>query len=89
VTDPAVLAAALLADFVGVNAFDDGSKRPAFLCAVAFIESNGCSFTLPDSEISAPMVRGFAERRVGENALAKRLTLQLLRRTQIRGPLYL
>src|SRR6266446_6262579 len=49
VTDPAVLAAALLADIAGVNAFEDGNKRTAFLCAVTFIEANGYSFALPDS----------------------------------------
>lgn len=71
VVDPAVLAAALFSDLASVNAFECGNKRTAFLCAVAFIEANGRSFTMPDSEISAEKLRGFAERRFGENALAE------------------
>jgi len=71
VVDPAVLAAALFSDLASVNAFECGNKRTAFLCAVAFIEANGRSFTMPDSEISAERLRGFGERRLGENALAE------------------
>ena len=71
VVDPAVLTAALFSDLASVNAFECGNKRTAFLCAVAFIEANGRSFTMPDSEISAEKLRGFAERRLGENALAE------------------
>ena len=71
VVDPAVLAAALFSDLASVDAFECGNKRTAFLCAVAFIETNGRSFTMPDSEISAEKLRGFAERRFGENALAE------------------
>jgi death-on-curing protein len=75
IDDPAVLAAALLADIASVNAFADGNKRTAFLCATAFIEANGYSFTMPDSEISAETLRQFAERRFGEKALAEWLRL--------------
>ena len=71
VDDPAVLTAALFADLASVNAFAHGNKRTAFLCAVAFVEANGYSFTLPDSEASAEKLRAFAERRLGENALAE------------------
>jgi prophage maintenance system killer protein len=71
VVDPAVLAAALFSDLASVSAFECGNKRTAFLCAVAFIEANGRSFTMPDSEISAERLRGFGERRLGENALAE------------------
>ena len=71
VVDPAVLTAALFSDLASVNAFECGNKRTAFLCAVAFIEGDGRSFTMPDSEISAEKLRGFAERRLGENALAE------------------
>ena len=70
VEDPAVLAAALFVDVASVNAFVDGNKRSAYLCAVALIEANGYSFTMPDSEVSAQKLRAFAERRFGENALA-------------------
>ena len=71
IDDPAVLAATLLADIASVNAFADGNKRTAFLCATAFSEVNGYSFTMPDSEISAETLRQFAERRFGEKALAE------------------
>jgi death-on-curing protein len=71
VVDPAVLAAALFSDLASVDAFECGNKRTAFLCAVAFIETNGRSFTMPDCEISAEKLRGFAERRFGESALAE------------------
>jgi death-on-curing protein len=71
VEDPAVLAAALFVDMTSVNAFADGNRRTAFLCAAAFIEAQGSSFTMPDSEVSARKLRDFAERRRGENALAE------------------
>ena len=71
VDDPAVLAAALFADLASVNAFAHGNKGTPFLCAVAFVEANGYSFTMPDSEVSAQKLRAFAERRLGENALAE------------------
>lgn len=71
VVDPAVLAAALFSDMASVNAFESGNKGTAFLCAVAFIEAQSCSFAMPDSEVSALKLREFAERRRGENALAE------------------
>ena len=71
VADPAVLAAALFADLATVDAFEEGDKSTAFLCAVASVEANGYSFIVPDSEATAARVRDFADRRVGENALAE------------------
>jgi death-on-curing protein len=71
VNDPAALAAALFADMTRVNAFADGNRRTAFLCAVAFIEAQGCVFSMPDSVVSAEQLRDFAEGRRGEKALAE------------------
>ena len=71
VVDPAVLAAALFSDMASVEAFEDANKRTAFLCAVAFIGANGSCFTMPDGEVSARKLREFAERRLGEKALAE------------------
>ena len=75
-----LLAAALFADMSSVNAFANGNKRTAFLGAVAFIEAQGCSFTMPDTEISAQKLHDFAERRLGENALAEWLRIWISRR---------
>jgi prophage maintenance system killer protein len=60
VADPAVLAAALFVDMASVNPFAGGNRRTAFLCAAAFIEAQGCSLTMPDSEVNAEKLRDFA-----------------------------
>jgi prophage maintenance system killer protein len=54
-----------------VPAFAHGNLATAFLRAVALIELNGYSFTLPDGEVGAQKLRDFAERRLGERALAE------------------
>jgi prophage maintenance system killer protein len=71
VNDPAALAAALFVDMTAVDAFAEGNKPTAFLCAAAFIEAQGCSFSMPHSAVSAEKLRDFAERRRGEKALAE------------------
>jgi prophage maintenance system killer protein len=54
-----------------VNAFAEGNKQTAFLGAAVFPEAQGCSFPMPDTEVSAQNLRDFARHRRGEKALAE------------------
>jgi death-on-curing protein len=45
--DIAVLAARLYTSLANAHAFAEGNKRTAFRAAIAFIETNGCSFDMP------------------------------------------
>jgi death on curing protein len=69
--DMAALAAALYIDLAGARAFADGNRRTALLCMAAFLAANGYAFAPPGAAVSAEKLCAFAERRLGERALAE------------------
>jgi prophage maintenance system killer protein len=52
-------------------------RSAAFVCAVVFIEANGYSLTLPNSEAIAERISDFADHRLGENALGEWLRYRI------------
>jgi len=69
--DMAALAAALYIDLASAHAFADCNRRTALLCMTAFLAANRYPFDPPGAAVSAEKFRAFAERRLGERALAE------------------
>ncbi len=56
-----------------VQAFAGRQQATAFLSTVAFIEANGYSLMMPNSETTVQCVRDFADHGFDEKPLAERL----------------
>jgi death-on-curing protein len=67
------LAASYAFGIVRNHPFVDGNKRTAFVCAVTFLEENGCRFQAPEREVVARMIA------LAEGALSEELFATWLR----------
>jgi death-on-curing protein len=67
------LAAHLLHAVAMAHAFEDGNKRTAFFGAMLFLELNGCTVALPDTERVGELVTDLVEHKITRDDFAARI----------------
>jgi death on curing protein len=69
--DIAVLAARLYTSVADAHAFAEGNKRTAFRAAVAFVETNGYAFTMPQQPHPIDQLLGYFDGRLGQSGVVE------------------